>query len=118
MSNLYIPHERFGRMSPAIDPERCRAEVYESVSRNFSQCARKRAVEEEGVGYCRQHSPAAERARAEASRARYEAERRLRERWSLRPAEYRDALRQIAAGHNDPRALAAAALEKWDDGAP
>lgn len=99
----------------AVDMARCRAQVYEPVSRNFGQCARKKAVEVDGVGYCNQHSPSAQKRRNEARLEREAAEQRQRDRRFKRPIDYRDALREIAAGHNDPRSVARDALERWGD---
>jgi hypothetical protein len=114
MTSLYTP-KTDPTWNPPIDYTRCRAQTYDNISRNFSQCARKKAVERDGVGYCKQHDPEAEKARADARRQREEAEVRAREcRWK-RPIEYRDALREIASGHNDARELARKALEAWGD---
>lgn len=115
MSGLYEQHMKFGTLSPAIDTERCRVETYEGISRNFTQCARRKTVEVDGIGYCKQHSPGEVAKRRQAQQDKYEAERQISERRYVRPNEYRDALREIAAGHNDPRALAEAVLAKWGD---
>ena len=74
------------------------------------QCTRKRGHGPYGL-YCKQHHP------AEVSRRDAEAKARWRAKWdrlhkpSRLIAEYRKALEQIAAGHNDPRAVAKTALE-------
>jgi hypothetical protein len=115
MIDLYVPRDRFGQSGGKIDLTRCRAQTYESVSRNFSQCSRKKVVEVDGFGYCKQHSPEAEAKRNEARREREAADRRRSDYQYKRPLEYRDALRLIADGHNDPRAVAAEALAKWGD---
>lgn len=115
MSTLYVPSKRRGMPGPAIDPARCRVQTYEAVSRNFGQCSRKKALEVDGIGYCKQHSPEAEAARSAERRAREEADQRRRDRQWKRPEEYRAALLQIAGGHNDPRSLAIEALSKWND---
>jgi hypothetical protein len=70
-------------------------------------------------GYCTIHHPdtvTARRAKASAeAKARWDAKQAIERRKWDRPKEYRDALRAIAAGHNDPRALAQEMLAKWND---
>jgi hypothetical protein len=95
MPNLYVPHKRFGEYSSPIDAQRCRAETYNNISRNFSQCARKSAIERDGIGYCRQHDPEAEKARASARTERERAAASASARQWKRPQEYRDALREM-----------------------
>jgi hypothetical protein len=114
--SLYAPDTAgIGGRAP-VDMERCREEVYlrEGWGR-FAQCARKKAVEVGGIGYCKQHSPEALEKRKEQSRARMARDLEQIERQHRRPYEYMETLQQIDAGHNDPRALAAAVLEKWGD---
>jgi hypothetical protein len=116
MPSLYTPETGPSwKRKPAIDFARCRAQTYDNVSRNFSQCSRKKVIERDGVGYCKQHDPEAEKARDAVRREREMAEARTRERQWKRPLEYRDALREIANGHNDPRTVAREALEQWGD---
>lgn len=84
-----------------VDPARCRASVHETRGIGSHQCTRKPKA---GERYCATHSPAAIERRAEAADKRYqESLKRDRER---RGGVFLDALRQIAAGHNDPRSLA------------
>jgi len=103
-----------------LDPERCAIGVVsnERWSR-YSQCSNKAkhdvVIEGQSVRVCTIHHPDKVAAREAASRARYDATTRKWARLYSRPTEYRDALREIAAGHNDPRSLAAAVLSKWDD---
>lgn len=99
----------------------CRHAVHDDFGVGFHQCWRKPAVFRcvEGIeyGFCKQHDPAAvaERNRVRHAayeakwaeeRAQYDRERRQRE----AQAAAKDALEQIAAGHNDPRTLAAEVL--------
>lgn len=93
------------------DPSRCIVEVWGNDRWPSShQCVRKRGHGPGGV-YCKQHDP------DEVARRGAEAQRRWQERVDreTRPSRqrdaYRKALEQIAAGHNDPRSLAAAALK-------
>lgn len=73
------------------------------------QCNRKRGHGPGGL-YCKQHDPESVKARRAASNKAYE------DKWhaKMRPYRQRDAykkaLEEIAAGHNDPRSLAAEAL--------
>ena len=102
---------RFGNV---VDPKRCKASVSHSVWHS-TQCSRKPHAD----GWCKQHHPDTEAAKHDEREARW-AEERARDalryaRNHDRPAEYKEALRQIAAGHNDARALAAEVLAKWND---
>lgn len=83
------------------------------------QCARNGVVEHDGKFYCRQHDPVAVRQRDDARRAAWAAERNVEEaqrKEAARIAALRvdaaAALRKIAAGHNDPKALAIKVLAK------
>ena len=106
-----------------IDMSKCRAQTYNSVSRNFSQCARGVAIERDGIGYCRQHDPEAEKARSAARLEREQAEARRRARQWQRPRDYRDALREIAEETKKQQlpitsrvhTIAIEALAKWND---
>jgi hypothetical protein len=106
------------------NPKYCCASVHDGDrSVGFHQCSRKPKVHYGALGYCRQHDPVAVQAkrdesarkwRAEwdakkASYARAEAEKRLRE-------DALSAIRQIAAGHNDPRGLASEILARHEAG--
>lgn len=85
-----------------------------TMARGF-RCERK-AVRD---GYCKQHHPDAVAERRTKSNERYEADARARHAKTARaydrPREYMEALRLIAAGHNDARTLATEVLAKWDD---
>lgn len=117
--SIYEPRPNgFQRMSPAVDLSRCRAQVYEQVSRNFSQCARRASVQEEGLGFCKQHAPSAERARMAASAERDRRQREARTRPFQMLTAYGEALRAIADGHNDPRQLAAETLARFGPAQP
>lgn len=75
---------------------------------SFGQCSRA-AVD--GTDYCKQHQPEAVAAREAESREREEAAFRHRMKQVNGPY-YHSVLRQIADGHNDPRALAIEAVGK------
>ena len=90
--------------------EKCKETVYDprdSWSRG-QRCSRKAGES----GYCKQHDPVNVAERARLSREKYDAEWAERRRKAAIPAMLRDALHQIANGHNDPRALALETLEK------
>jgi hypothetical protein len=97
---------------------RCRESVRDPGTwPRYSQCSRTGSVEEivDGVSmwFCKTHSLAQQNARAEASAAKYKAERdTANAKWqNQRDApKFRAALEAIANGYNDPRALARAAL--------
>lgn len=95
-----------------VDETRCRASVYVKIgTSSFTQCSRKPV---EGGRYCRVHTPDAVAARAIAATARYEANRRAERKQAIawHGAKLVAALRSIAAGHNDPRTLAAEVLDE------
>lgn len=103
------------------DPARCCVEVYGRERwASFSQCARKRGFGPEQA-YCKQHDPAVVKAKRDASEAKYQASMKVsRDKWHLErhaPALLA-ALRQIADGDNDPRAVAADVLATFDKDAP
>lgn len=110
----------------------CRANVHESGrSMGSYQCQKKakvfrdvivqgqEAAGVQSVGFCTTHDPVKVEEREAARRAQWVAERDARNakaaRKQERPEDYAEALRSIAAGHNDPRAVAAEVLSKWGD---
>lgn len=73
----------------------------------YSACKRRATVERDGKWYCRQHDPQAKEARREATRARWDAEARERDRGYRRDAAGREIV-----------ALARKAVKQqasWDD---
>lgn len=75
------------------------------------QCSKKRGHGPDGA-YCTSHNPeAAKRRDEERSRKHAEETKRLRYQWSGR--QFYEVLKQIAEGHNDPRALARETLKKF-----
>jgi hypothetical protein len=109
----------FGSRNP-VDPKRCACGVYtkERFAR-WCQCGgpAKYDAEIDGqqVKVCHTHRPDVITAREAAKDARAAKERLAWRRRLDRPGDYKDALRQIEAGHNDPRALAREVLMKWND---
>lgn len=98
-------------------PEQCAEPVSTKDGWGYSQCSRNRGHGPEQA-YCKQHDPAAVKARREANAAKYRAGREAvaNEREAARAEAQlgKDAiaaLQAIADGHNDPRGLAQSVLE-------
>lgn len=92
------------------DVTRCIEEVHDGHL--FHQCGRKRGHGPDGL-YCKQHDP------AEVARRKAEADAKSEAGWQKRRAEmyghhFLATLRQIAAGHNDPRGLASEVVSRFD----
>ena len=130
--HIYTHHGWWPHKEPwKPDLSRCRCAVHDAESwPGFHQCNNKvkvtRKVLHHGVeaefGYCNRHDPiavAAKRAKQEAAwKAKWDAEKAAAQakRDERELAERAiEALRQIAAGHNDPRSLA---IEVLGLGAP
>lgn len=119
---LYKPHKGYSgyASSNPIDPKRCAVQIVtnERWSRSC-QCSgpAKYDAEIEGkkVKVCHTHRPDVVAARKARQQERYERENMAWKRKLERPVDYMKALRAIAAGHNDPRSLAAEVLAKWSD---
>ena len=99
----YSPFMRDGKTP------RCQKPVMQGFWQH--QCGRSAKVGDR----CRQHDPAAIKAREAKADARYNAA------WAVRRVEingkvFLDTLRKIAAGHNDARGLAQEVVDKFDDG--
>lgn len=93
----------------AYDPKRCAYEIWDNHLTH--QCSRKNGHGPDEL-YCKQHDPAAIAARDAARKERHDKE------WNERRKEiygktFYNALKQIADGHNDARALAKDVLEKF-----
>lgn len=94
------------------DMSRC-AKSVSSDGWGFSQCQRRAVCDPDSGGEfttCKQHSETATAERAAKQKAAYDAENA---KWQLKFAapKMKAALEQIAAGHNNPRALASQVLE-------
>lgn len=95
------------------DASRCVMSVTPNERGGFAhahQCNRKRGHGPDGL-YCKQHDPAEVARRDAEAKARWDAKWDRAQRPNRLIAAYRKALEQIAAGHNDPRSLAAEALK-------
>jgi hypothetical protein len=96
-----------------------RCDTHVSSGFRSHQCARNGVVERDGKFYCKQHDPVAVRQRDADRSAAWDAQ------WAAKEAQRKEAariaalqidavaaLREIAAGHNDPKALAVEVLAK------
>lgn len=128
MAKIYKPYKHYGMMTAPLENEvgfgskkgepRCHAEVYCGTYRRFSQCQSSASViEENGNQWCGNHSPAAEKRRADKRQAATDARNAKWSRYEIQnqtSIRVIAALREIEAGHNDPRALAREVLEAYD----
>jgi hypothetical protein len=98
----------------AEDPKRCIKSLHDRYHPGGYQCTRARGHGPDGC-YCKQHDPAAVAAKNAERKAKEDAkwkavsDRHTRARVGEAAI---NALMEIAAGHNDPRALAASILER------
>lgn len=125
MSRVHIG--RFGRRGPSKfipwgkNPgtvPQCYASVHDDFGVGFHQCPKKASVfEENGNQWCGTHSPAAQAARDKKSADAYAKRQRIyklnQKRLNTRETLLK-VLREIEAGHNDPRALAREVLAEYD----
>lgn len=118
--------DNYGAHYASVPPDltKCAHKVvrYERGWPRYSQCSRKNGHGPHGA-YCGQHDPDAVAKRAEARDAAWRAEREAQRNTAeaARKLEaFREAavaaIRQIAAGHNDPRQLAADVIAKHEGG--
>lgn len=77
------------------------------------QCSRKNGHGPHGA-WCKQHDPVASKARSDAASAKWNAEYEQNRRASDFARDCQAAIRDIAAGHNDPRALAQSVIDKLE----
>jgi len=98
----------------------CCERVHDSNSPRGYACSRSGVVAREGRFYCKQHDPDAVAARHKARNERWQAEWAEKQRRTAAAERLRDfraeavaALRLIAAGHNDPRSLAAEIVTRF-----
>ncbi len=96
------------------DYARC-AESIHGVGRwpSFHQCNRKNGHGPHGA-WCKQHDPVARKAKQDARNAKWRAEYDDEHRKATFAEDCKAAIRQIAAGHNDPRGLAQSIIDKLD----
>jgi hypothetical protein len=104
----------YGRYGTKPDYTRC-AESVAGSGRfpSYSQCTRKCGHGPHGA-WCKQHDPEAVKAKREAQTAKWVAEIEASRRSRQFDADCKDAIHQIAAGHNDPRGLAQSIIDKLE----
>lgn len=117
----WIWHGKYGAKP---DLKKCRASVKEAAFINH-QCTKKATVwrpneDGETYGYCRQHDPVLVKQRRDARSAKWDAkwqqemdahQKAEEERRALLACK--EAIQQIAGGHNDARGLAVETLKKF-----
>lgn len=125
MTNIWTARHTNKPGNPAL----CRASVVPNETYGWvhqHQCTRKpivfRCVDGAEYGFCKQHDPETVKARDAARRDQWRLERERKDREYDRQKREREAmgackaaLEQIAAGHNDPRALAVETLALFPD---
>ncbi len=104
---------------------KCSKRVWSGGSFDGHLCRNLACVEEAGRLWCRTHAPSAVQAREEASAARRKADAEERQRvrdMNLRAERLRErsleAIKLIAAGHNDPQGLARYVLTETPEPQP
>lgn len=101
---------------PRGDKPQCRAAVYRSREWGSGQCTKPGKHQgADGIWWCDLHEPEREARREAETRARQDAayhKDRLQNTYGWTGRKLRDALREIANGHNDPRSLAIEVLGK------
>jgi hypothetical protein len=112
---VWKPHWSYER----VNVENCRASVHNSIGISFHQCGNKGTKEHEGLLWCGTHYPpsvAKRRADRDAERQAIYRARRARSDQRQAHEELKEAalaaIRKIADGHNDPRALAQEVLRR------
>lgn len=94
------------------DLERCCETLQDRFHPGGYQCTRKRGYGPDKA-YCKQHDPDAVKARRAKADAEYQIKRYAEAAKWYGPT-FLDALRKIAAGHNDPRSLAKEIVDDFD----
>jgi hypothetical protein len=94
------------------DLERCCETLHGRFNPGGYQCTRKRGHGPDGA-YCKQHDPEAAKTRREKADAAYKVKHYAEMKKWFGPS-FLEALRKIAAGHNDPRTLATEIVEDFD----
>lgn len=94
------------------DYTRCAQRVANSTISGQHQCTRPNGHGPHGA-WCKQHDPAAREARDKARADKWRAEYAVQKRDRDFTREAREAVQQIADGHNDPRGLCAEIIKRW-----
>jgi len=106
------PENGYGRYCKKPDYNRCCASVADGMW-SSKQCSRKASHGPNGA-YCKTHDPIAKLAKQEAAHEKFLTDLAASRRKQQFLSDCQDAVRQIAAGHNDPRALAQSILDKLE----
>lgn len=118
-ADLVPPYEPTSKFSKAWHQSTgfCCAQVHNGWGVGFHQCANRPKVYVGRLGFCKTHSPEAVKKRAEKVQASTTAYLHKVSKKVAADTLGRNAiaaLREIAAGHNDPRSLARSLLEPFD----
>jgi hypothetical protein len=106
--------EQYGRHGHVADYTKCAETVYSGdVFAGSKQCTRKNGHGPHGA-WCKQHDPVAVKAKNEARTAKWRKEWAEKDRLRDFERGCQDAIRQIAAGHNDPRGLAQSLIDNLE----
>ena len=103
----------YGRVYSPVAPDytRCAGSVLDGL--HPGQCSRKNGHGPHGA-WCKQHDPVAVESKRKAQDDKWRAESELKLARHAAIAALEPALRQIAAGHNDPRGLAESVIAALD----
>ena len=102
----------YGRYDKTPDYGRCCEAVFGADTWSHAkQCGRKNGFGPDGA-YCKQHDPVAVKAKREAKNAKWEADWAAKQRDEAFIREAKQAVIDIAAGHNDPSALCREILDR------
>ena len=99
----------------APDYTKCAKSVWAKSGWGSVQCTRKNGHGPHGA-WCKQHDPVAVKAKDEARYAKWKDEWAEKDRLRDFERGCQEAIRQIAAGHNDPRGLAQSLINKLEGG--
>lgn len=121
MPDAYVPHNSLERVALVNREGRpyCRASVHRADGWGFRQCDNLGKYQDaDGIHWCAVHEPSREEKRRAETEARQTAawnKQRCKSAYGYLGVKFRDALREIARGHNDPRSLATEVLGRLLD---
>lgn len=110
---LALYDSSYGRNYRSVPPDytRCAAAVFGAW--DTKQCLRANGHGPHGA-YCKQHDPVARKAKQDAGAAKWRNDMENLRRESTFTSDCQSAIREIAAGHNDPRGLAQSIIDKLE----
>lgn len=110
----FRPYYGFAFAKRRPDYDRCAAEILGAGRADWPhQCANNNGHGLHGA-WCKRHDPEAVKAKQKANYDKWRIENAAKERTTTFAIECQTAIRQIAAGHNDPRGLAQSIIDKLD----